>query len=248
MFIEVDTHVHTVLSGHAFSTVWENARIAKKKGLKGFASTDHGPLLPGAAPAFLPYTMRTWPKYMEDVRVYRACEANIKGPSGELDIPLFYLRMLDFVVAGLHFVPEEEFGLENTTRALTAAYRNPYVDVIPHPDNPHYPADFERLVNTAKEMGKPVEINNQSALLRPGAKENIKIVIDLCKQKDVMVVVSSDAHLCFNVGEVATAEALLKEATFPEELILNGKFERFDAYIQKREERIAAHEAKNENL
>ena len=238
--IEVDTHVHTVLSGHAFSTLMENVAAAKSKGLKGFTSTDHGPLVPGGAPAFLPYTMRLWPTHMEGIRVYKSCEANITGPSGELDIPPFYIKMLDFVVAGLHFVPEETFGLKNTTKAMIAAYNDPYVDVVAHPDNPHYPCDLEKVVLAAKANGKPIEINNQSIQLRPGAKDNVAEMIRLCKENNTMVVLSSDAHLCYNIGEVDVAAAMLKEADFPEELVLNAKLERFDAYVTARAERIAA--------
>ena len=42
---EVDTHCHTIASGHAYSTVVENAQEAAKKGLKMIAITDHGPAL-----------------------------------------------------------------------------------------------------------------------------------------------------------------------------------------------------------
>ncbi|MEX1308763.1 MAG: PHP domain-containing protein [Eubacteriales bacterium] len=238
--IEVDTHVHTVLSGHAFSTLMENVAIAKKKGMKGFATTDHGPQVSHAAPNFLPYTMRLWPTHMEGIRVYKSCEANIVGSSGKLDIPTFYIKMLDFVLAGLHNVPEDSFGLVNATKAMVAAYNDPYVDVITHPDNPHYPCDLERVVMAAKANGKAIEINNQSIQLRPGAKENVAEMIRLCKENDTMVVASSDAHLCYNVGEVDVAERMLKDAGFPEELVLNKTFERFDAYVKARAERLAA--------
>ena len=172
--------------------------------------------------------------------MYKSCEANITGPSGELDIPPFYIKMLDFVVAGLHNVPEESFGLVNATKAMVAAYNDPYVDVVSHPDNPHYPCDLEKVVLAAKANGKAIEINNQSIQLRPGAKKNVAEMIRLCKQHDTMVVLSSDAHLCYNIGEVDVAEAMIKEAGFPEALILNSTFERFDAYIEKRAARIAA--------
>ncbi len=242
--IEVDTHVHTVLSGHAFSTVWENAKMAKERGLKGFASTDHGPMVPGTSPDFLPSTMRLWPTHVEGVRLYKSCEANVKGPSGDLDIPPFYIRMLDFVVAGLHFMPEEEYDIDMTTQTLIAAYNSPYVDVIAHPDNKHYPADFERLVMAAKRNGKPIEINHQSILLRKGSKDNARALIELCKENDVSVVAASDAHFCFNIGDVSAAEELLIAADFPEELILNARFERFEQYLEQRKARISAYEAK----
>ena len=48
MHIEVDTHTHTVLSGHAHSTIIENATAAARIGLKGIVMSDHGPMLQSA--------------------------------------------------------------------------------------------------------------------------------------------------------------------------------------------------------
>lgn len=39
----VDTHTHTVASTHAYSTIHDYLPIAKAKGIKLFATTDHGP-------------------------------------------------------------------------------------------------------------------------------------------------------------------------------------------------------------
>ena len=49
MKIIADTHVHTIASEHAFSTVLENHAAAKKKGLRFLAVTDHTGKMPGAA-------------------------------------------------------------------------------------------------------------------------------------------------------------------------------------------------------
>lgn len=48
MQIEVDSHTHTVASGHAYSTLTENAAAAAAQGIKLLAVTDHGPQMPGA--------------------------------------------------------------------------------------------------------------------------------------------------------------------------------------------------------
>ena len=39
---KVDTHLHTVASGHAYGTVTEMAKAASLKGLEMIALTDHG--------------------------------------------------------------------------------------------------------------------------------------------------------------------------------------------------------------
>ena len=43
MKYQVDTHTHTVASTHAYSTIHDYLPIAKAKGIKLFATTDHGP-------------------------------------------------------------------------------------------------------------------------------------------------------------------------------------------------------------
>lgn len=48
MQIQVDTHTHTISSGHAYSTLIENAKLAKQNGMKMFCTTDHSSAMPGA--------------------------------------------------------------------------------------------------------------------------------------------------------------------------------------------------------
>ena len=44
---KIDTHTHTVSSGHAYSTVTENAKYAASIGLEIIGMTDHAPKMPG---------------------------------------------------------------------------------------------------------------------------------------------------------------------------------------------------------
>ncbi len=48
MELKVDTHTHTNASGHAYSTLIENAKSAKENGLDMFCTTDHAESMPGA--------------------------------------------------------------------------------------------------------------------------------------------------------------------------------------------------------
>ena len=43
----LDTHCHTIASGHAYSTLSELVQAASKKGLELIAITEHGPSMPG---------------------------------------------------------------------------------------------------------------------------------------------------------------------------------------------------------
>ena len=39
----MDLHTHTIVSGHAYNTLYEMARAAADHGMKVFGSTDHAP-------------------------------------------------------------------------------------------------------------------------------------------------------------------------------------------------------------
>ncbi len=41
----IDTHTHTIASGHAYSTLDENVLCAARKGLEAIAITDHAPMM-----------------------------------------------------------------------------------------------------------------------------------------------------------------------------------------------------------
>ena len=58
MRVEIDTHTHTLASGHAYNTMNEMAKAAADKGLKGLAITEHAPEMPGTCHLFLKMYLR----------------------------------------------------------------------------------------------------------------------------------------------------------------------------------------------
>ncbi len=53
MKLLLDTHIHTLASGHAYSTLAEYVEMAREKGLELIAQTDHGPAMPGGPMLFI---------------------------------------------------------------------------------------------------------------------------------------------------------------------------------------------------
>ena len=45
----MDTHTHTLASGHAYSTIRENVAAAARKGLELLAVTEHAPRMIGSS-------------------------------------------------------------------------------------------------------------------------------------------------------------------------------------------------------
>lgn len=239
MIPEVDTHTHTILSGHAWSTLTENCLAAKNRGMKGLCLTEHGPAIEGGAPSFIPHSQRMLPDSIEGIRVYRGVEANILDHQNHLDIPRDYLKLCEFVIASIHahMFPDRADREANTATYLEML-RNPYIDILGHADDPVVPCDFETVVAEAKRQGKLLELNNNSTTAhRPGSLPSLRAYILCCRQHQQRVCVASDAHFHTMIGNVAPLMTLLDELEFPEALIVNLKQERFEAYLQERTDR-----------
>ena len=147
MKLLVDTHTHTVASGHAYSTLRENALLAAQKGLEAFCCTDHGPGLAGSAPDYILSVLQGVPDTLEGVRMIRGCELNIKTYDGGVDLSHKYIEKTEFLIASMHEVVIAPGTEEQNTAALVGALQNPYVDAVGHPGNPHYPVHIEEVVD-----------------------------------------------------------------------------------------------------
>ncbi|NLJ58008.1 MAG: phosphatase [Tissierellia bacterium] len=233
MKLEADLHVHTVASGHGYSTIKENVEKAKEKGLKTIAITDHGLNMPGAPHLYHFTNMISLPRTIEGVEVLRGVEANILDGDGSLDMPdVVMADYLDIVLAGLH----EGTGYEGTTKeenteAMVAAIKNPYVHVITHPDNPKFPIDLERVVGAAKEYNKALELNNSSFIVRPGSPKICRQIARLCKEYKVLVSINSDAHICYNVGETSKVSAIALKEGIEKSQIINSSSQMLNEYL-----------------
>lgn len=229
-----DTHCHTVASSHAYSTVLENVLCGKENGMKCIAITDHAPGITDAPHYWHFANLQAIPRLVYDVLVLRGAEVNILDDSGNIDLPEEVLRGLDWVIASFHAPACAPQTMEYHTRAYLNIAKNPYVDVIGHSGTELFHYDYEQAIKAFKEYEKIVEINNESFVLRAGAKKNCAKIARLCKKYEVTVVVDSDSHFATKIGKVETALSMLEEIDFPERLILNTDEERFFGYIKKK--------------
>ena len=69
MNILADTHAHSLMSGHAYSTIREMAAAAAKKELKVMALTEHAPEMPGTCGKFYFDNLDCVPRTMEGVQM-----------------------------------------------------------------------------------------------------------------------------------------------------------------------------------
>ena len=164
-------------------------------------------------------------------------ELNIIDYSGSTDLPAQILKILDYAVASLHNPCIDPGNVEENTAAIIGAMKNPAVVIIGHPDNPKYPVDFDKIARAAKENHVLLEVNNSSyktAGYRIGSRENAKLMLNACKKYNAAIIMGSDAHIDFDVGNHKFSKEVIAENNFPEELVVNADAAKFFEYVSYR--------------
>lgn len=236
MQIKIDTHTHTLASGHAYNTIREMASMAMKKGMEGLAITEHAPQMPGSCGLYYFQNLRVVPRKIGELHLLFGVELNIMDADGNVDLPEETVRSLDIAVASIH--PPcfgKSAGKDENTRAYVNAMKKEYIDIIGHPDDGRYAPDYDILARTAKETGTLLEINNSS--LRPdgfrvNSSENAREMLCCCKKYGTMITLGSDAHVDMDIANTKYSAKLLEEVDFPEELVANTSFEKLKSVLK----------------
>lgn len=233
----MDLHTHTISSGHAFSTLKENIESARDKGLKVLGLSDHAITMPGTAHPYYFNNMKVIKEEIMGVRILKGIEANIIDYDGNIDVDEEMQNQLDYIIASIHGPCIKTGTIEENTRALIKAMDNPNIKVIGHPDDSRVPLDYEKLVLAAKDKNMALEMNNSSLApqsFRENAKENYKKMLELCKIHRVKILLGSDSHIYYDIGEFSECYKLLEEINFPDELVLNYSMESLKYLVGER--------------
>jgi len=234
--IKVDLHVHTVASGHAFSTVREICADASARGIEMVGITDHGPSMPGGPHIYYFANMVVLPRVLSGVKVLRSAECNILDTSGKLDIRERALGVLDIVHAGFHpFTGYEGASVEENTHAMVSVITSGMVDIVVHPGNPLYPLDYGTVVDAAASNNVLLEVNNSSfTVVRKGSRDNCAIIVKEARAHRARLCVGSDAHDATLVGVFDRALELLDEMDFDDGNIVNRDTESVLDFLKSR--------------
>ena len=229
----LDVHTHSIVSGHAYSSIQEMAMAASEKGLQILGITEHAPALPGACDPIYFRNLHVVPREMYGVRLLLGAELNILDTKGTLDLDENYYRILDLRIAGIHSLCWKGGSREENTYAMLQAIRNPWTQIISHPGDGTAQLDFEPIVLAAKETRTLLEINSSSmdpVRHKEEARDNNLEILRLCRRYEVPIILGSDAHISFSVADYRYALPLLAETDFPEALVINDKPEWFLEY------------------
>ena len=219
-----DLHTHSIVSGHAYSTLLENINYCAEKGIKILGTSEHAPTMPGAPHYWYFGNMKVVPRVINGVTILRGCEANILDIDGSLDMTDESSRNHDYMIASFHepvFKPKSKE--ENTAAILNVMDKYDKVEILGHLGNPNYELDYEAIVKKAKEKNIMIEINNSSLLgsSRVGSDVNCKKVALLCREIGTKVILTSDSHINTCIGVFNKGIELLEEIQMPKELVMN---------------------------
>jgi DNA polymerase (family 10) len=139
-------------------------------------------------------------KKVQGIAVFKGIEADILA-DGSMDYPDEVLARFDFVIASVHGrfnLPEEE-----QTARVIKALANPHVTMLGHAtgrlllSREGYRIDMKRVIDTAKDYGKIIEINANP--------HRLDLDWRLCryaKTQGVKVSINPDAHATDGLGDV----------------------------------------------
>lgn len=232
----LDSHTHTIASGHAYSTIHEMAKAAADKKLTLLGITEHSVTMPGTCHEFYFTNFKVLPRNLYGVEMMYGAELNIIDYEGNVDMSEKLLKKMDVTIASLHTPCIRSGSREENTNAYLRAMENPYVNIIGHPDDNRYPIDSEALVQAAAEHKILLELNNSSLhplATRIGARENDLQLLKLCKKYQTAIILGSDAHTQEDVGNFCYLEEVLEEVEFPRDLIVNCSLEEYKKYTNR---------------
>ncbi len=133
-------------------------------------------------------------------RIFAGIESDILT-DGSLDYPDEVLASFDFVIASVH----SAFTLdrETMTKRLVRALENPHVTMLGHPTGrlilarEGYPVDLERVIETAAELGKVIELNANPYRLDLDWRWCRR-----AKEMGVKISINPDAHSPEGLGDI----------------------------------------------
>ncbi|WP_237487068.1 phosphatase [Vibrio hippocampi] len=236
MHFEVDTHTHTYASGHAYSTITENALAAKQSGLKLLCTTDHAESMPGAPHYWFFSNQRVIPRFLHDVGIVRGVEANIMTTSGDIDVHPSSFKSLDWIIASFHEPVFAPVGRSAHTRALLNIIRSGKVDALGHLGNPHFDFDFKAVAQCAADHHVAIEINNSTLRghSRVGSVERCYQIAEEVKSAGGYITTGSDSHFYDSIGQFEHTSALLETVSMPTDKIITYTARQFLDFLQLR--------------
>lgn len=235
MIIYGDYHTHTTYS-HGKGSILDNAIVAKQKGLKEIAITDHG--FSHALYGFKRKNVEDMAVDIEKARqatgvnVLFGIEENFISLDGKTGILKSDLDFLNIVNVGFHKIVKtnsikDTFGLllpnnlkwysknqiQKNTLCVLKAIENEPINIITHLGY-GMPVNVEEVARLAKQKNVLIELNGKRINFTPAD-------MDALMKHDTMFILNSDAHRPEKVGDVRNGMKYVLKYGIPEKNIAN---------------------------
>lgn len=244
--ILADLHTHTIASLHAYSTLKENIDIAKERGLKYIAITDHyfndgTDIDKKNETARLQYMEKRLNEVEDGIYIFGGAEFNLNQ-----EISYWHkLQKLSWQLVGLHswFIDIEGSTLEDVYHCFEISAEKHYAFAhiereIEKLDGGKYEGEevhpevkewLQEVCNLAKRKNIFLELNESSILTNKYCEARMRYWLAYAKQNGNLLSMGTDAHYCREIGNFTKVLRLLNEIAFPKDRILNCNKEMLEA-------------------
>jgi len=226
--LKIDLHIHTLASLHAQSTIFEYINRAKELGMEVIGISEHGPDLESSHADHNYFnTICRIPHWINGIRLLRGVEANIIDKEGNIDVTDRMLNDLDYIMAGFHFkAGYEDSGKAGNTEAMIKVIKSGKVDILTHTFvTQFFDIDMKKVAEAACKNMVLLEINLsyiRKRKLRADTIENLKIIIRTVKKYKQKVIVNSDSHNIWELGDDSSLQPIKKKIGLTDNLIINN--------------------------
>jgi len=224
--VKGDLQMHSTWSDGT-ATLEEMAKGARERGYEYMAITDHSVSVRVANGLSEERFRRQWKEIeklndeLSPFRILKGVELEIKS-DGSLDFEKSFLGEFDLVGASLHqsFKQDAAKLTERAVRALS----HPSVDFLCHPTNrligrrEGNPIDLRKVIRTAKDNGKMLEIDGQ-----PHRLDLDEVWARRAMEEGVPIVVDSDAHSVGELDNTAYAVTVARRAWLEAKDVINTR-------------------------
>ncbi|PLW80642.1 phosphatase [Candidatus Woesearchaeota archaeon] len=223
--LKVDLHMHTTISGDAHSTYKEYIDKALENNMEIIGFSEHGYGMPASyLTDYCISNYRRMPKEINGLKIIYGVEANIMDLDGGLDLPDERLAKLDYVIASIHTPKNYDGTVENNTTAMINAIRSKKMNIISHPYAPYGLANFEEVYEEACKNDVLLELNI-SYLKKEFDYDHISLIkkmIEIVKKHDKKLIVNTDSHNLWELGDDSELEKYKDELGLTNDMIINN--------------------------
>jgi len=224
--IKGDLQMHSTWSDGS-ATIEDMAKGAKERGYEYIAITDHSVSVRVANGLSEERFRKQWREIeglndrLSPFRILKAVELEIKS-DGSLDFEKKFLDEFDVVGASLHQNFRQDAA--NLTERAVKALSHPSVDFLCHPTNrligrrEGNPIDLTKVIMTAKNTGKMLEVDGQ-----PDRLDLDEVWARKAMEAGVPVVVDSDAHAVSELDNLGYGVTIARRAWLEAKDVMNTK-------------------------